>query len=68
MMSEEAHVIGSMHCGQVSMHLKKARSLVRIAEIQSTVQEQRYLIKITKNDCVYMCIFYIVFFIPSFIS
>ncbi|XP_064646312.1 WW domain-containing adapter protein with coiled-coil-like [Lineus longissimus] len=40
---EDAHTVGSLHCTQVSADLKKARSLVRIAEIQSTLQEQRIL-------------------------
>jgi hypothetical protein len=41
--SEEAHSVGSIQGTQVSVELKKARSLVRIAEIQSTLQEQRLM-------------------------
>jgi hypothetical protein len=41
--TEEAHTVGSLHCTAVSAELKKARSLVRIAEIQSTLHEQRIL-------------------------
>ena len=40
--AQEGHLVGSQHCTQVSVELKRARSLVRIAEIQSTLQEQRY--------------------------
>ncbi|XP_071101234.1 WW domain-containing adapter protein with coiled-coil-like isoform X1 [Haliotis cracherodii] len=40
---EEALNVGSLHCSQVSVELKKARSLVRVAEIQSTLHEQRIL-------------------------
>jgi len=35
--------LGSLDCSQVSVELKRARSLVRIAEIQSTLHEQRIL-------------------------
>ncbi|KAK3083158.1 hypothetical protein FSP39_015349 [Pinctada imbricata] len=38
---EEGINIGSFHCGQISVELKRARSLVRLAEIQSTLHEQR---------------------------
>lgn len=38
---EEGLKIGSFHCSQVSVNLKRARSLVRLAEIQSTLHEQR---------------------------
>ncbi|XP_013785462.1 WW domain-containing adapter protein with coiled-coil homolog [Limulus polyphemus] len=41
--SEEAHMIGSLNCTQVSADLKMARSLVRLGEIQATLQEQRIL-------------------------
>lgn len=41
--SEEAHNIGSLNCTKVSAELKMARSLVRVAEIQATLQEQRIL-------------------------
>lgn len=40
---EEGLKIGSLHCSQVSVNLKRARSLVRLAEIQSTLHEQRIL-------------------------
>lgn len=40
---EEGHNIGSLSCTQVSAELKMARALVRFAEIQSTLQEQRVL-------------------------
>ncbi|KAG8190502.1 hypothetical protein JTE90_006673 [Oedothorax gibbosus] len=40
---EEGHNIGSLNCTQVSAELKMARSLVRLAEIQATLQEQRIL-------------------------
>ncbi|CAN7990119.1 unnamed protein product, partial [Ixodes hexagonus] len=39
--SEEAHSLGSLNCTRVSAELKMARSLVRLAEIQATLQEQR---------------------------
>ncbi|XP_014291451.1 WW domain-containing adapter protein with coiled-coil homolog isoform X1 [Halyomorpha halys] len=41
-MSEEAHGLGSM-CTRVSAELKCARSIVRLTEIQATLQEQRVL-------------------------
>lgn len=41
--SEEAHSLGSLNCTRVSAELKMARSLVRLAEIQATLQEQRTL-------------------------
>lgn len=41
--SEEAHNLGSLTCTKVSAELKSARSLVRVAEIQATLQEQRIL-------------------------
>ncbi|KAK6166805.1 hypothetical protein SNE40_023423 [Patella caerulea] len=40
---EEALTVGSLHCSQVSVELTKARSLVRVAEIESTLHEQRIL-------------------------
>jgi len=43
---EEAHNVSSDQCMWVSSELKRARSLVRIAEIQSTLHEQR---------CVHFC-------------
>lgn len=41
--SDEAHTLGSLNCTQVSAELKMARSLVRLAEIQATLQEQRIM-------------------------
>ena len=41
--SEELHTIGNLHVTRVSAELKMARSLVRVADIQATLQEQRYL-------------------------
>ena len=38
---DEAHKVASDQCMWVSSELKRARSLVRIAEIQSTLHEQR---------------------------
>ena len=38
---EDAHRVASDQCMWVSSELKRARSLVRIAEIQSTLHEQR---------------------------
>jgi len=40
--AEESYSLSSLHCAEVSVDLKRARSLVRINEIQSTLQEQRY--------------------------
>ncbi|XP_071442694.1 WW domain-containing adapter protein with coiled-coil homolog isoform X1 [Hetaerina americana] len=42
-LSEEAHTLGSLQCTKVSAELKTARSLVRLTEIQATLQEQRIL-------------------------
>ncbi|KAK7080675.1 hypothetical protein SK128_019268 [Halocaridina rubra] len=42
-LSEEAHSIGSLVMTRVSAELKMARSLVRLAEIQATLHEQRIL-------------------------
>ncbi|KAK9499279.1 hypothetical protein O3M35_002340 [Rhynocoris fuscipes] len=41
-LSEEAHGLGSL-CTRVSAELKCARSIVRLTEIQATLQEQRVL-------------------------
>lgn len=38
---QEALALGSLHCSRVSVELKRARSNVRTAEIQSTIHEQR---------------------------
>ncbi|KAG0716408.1 WW domain-containing adapter protein with coiled-coil [Chionoecetes opilio] len=40
-LSEEAHSVGSLVMTRVSAELKMARSLVRLAEIQATLHEQR---------------------------
>lgn len=40
-LSEEAHILGSLQCTKVSAELKSARSIVRLTEIQATLQEQR---------------------------
>lgn len=42
-LSEEAHSISSLVMTRVSAELKMARSLVRLAEIQATLHEQRIL-------------------------
>ncbi|CAH1101960.1 unnamed protein product [Psylliodes chrysocephalus] len=42
-LAEEAHVMGSIQCSKVSAELKSARSIVRLTEIQATLQEQRIL-------------------------
>lgn len=42
-LSEEAHTLGSLQCTRVSAELKSARSVVRLTEIQATLQEQRVL-------------------------
>ncbi|KAK9878006.1 hypothetical protein WA026_020218 [Henosepilachna vigintioctopunctata] len=42
-LAEEAHIMGSIQCCKVSAELKSARSLVRLTEIQATLQEQRIL-------------------------
>jgi len=39
--AEESYSLSSLHCAEVSVDLKRARSLVRVNEIQSTLQEQR---------------------------
>lgn len=35
--------MGSIQCSKVSAELKSARSIVRLTEIQATLQEQRYV-------------------------
>ncbi|KAJ9601216.1 hypothetical protein L9F63_000636, partial [Diploptera punctata] len=42
-LSEEGHTMGSLQCTRVSADLKTARSIVRLTEIQATLQEQRIL-------------------------
>ncbi|CAG9854105.1 unnamed protein product [Phyllotreta striolata] len=42
-LAEEAHILGSIQCSKVSAELKSARSIVRLTEIQATLQEQRIL-------------------------
>lgn len=42
-LSEEVHNLGSLQCTRVSAELKSARSIVRLTEIQATLQEQRIL-------------------------
>lgn len=42
-LAEEAHSVGSLVMTRVSAELKMARSLVRLAEIQATLHEQRIL-------------------------
>ena len=50
---EDAHRVASDQCMWVSSELKRARSLVRIAEIQSTLHEQRCVwTKYIWNRCV----------------
>ena len=44
--SEELHAIGNLHVTRVSAELKMARSLVRVADIQATLQEQRSVLKL----------------------
>ncbi|KAL8587463.1 hypothetical protein ACOMHN_062196 [Nucella lapillus] len=41
----EGLVFGSIHCSHVSVELKRARSNVRTAEIQSTIYEQRLMMQ-----------------------
>ncbi|XP_077997657.1 WW domain-containing adapter protein with coiled-coil-like isoform X2 [Glandiceps talaboti] len=41
--SEDSHQLGSLTGSQISVDLKFARSLVRVSEIQATLQEQRIL-------------------------
>jgi len=51
--AEESYSLSSLHCAEVSVDLKRARSLVRENEIQSTLQEQRYsvmLLAVILND------------------
>lgn len=40
----ESLALGSLHCSRVSVEQKKSRSLVRAAEIQSTIYEQRIMV------------------------
>lgn len=40
-LSDEAFIMGSLNCTRVSAELKSARSIVRLTEIQATLQEQR---------------------------
>ncbi|XP_074031899.1 WW domain-containing adapter protein with coiled-coil wacky isoform X2 [Leptinotarsa decemlineata] len=40
-LADEAHIMGSIQCSKVSAELKSARSIVRLTEIQATLQEQR---------------------------
>ncbi|CAL4064819.1 unnamed protein product [Meganyctiphanes norvegica] len=48
---EEAHTVGSLIMTRVSAELKMARSLVRLAEIQATLHEQRILfLRAQKRD------------------
>ncbi|KAB0804381.1 hypothetical protein PPYR_01351 [Photinus pyralis] len=42
-LAQEAHIMGSIQCAKVSAELKSARSIVRLTEIQATLQEQRIL-------------------------
>lgn len=42
-LADEAHIMGSIQCSKVSAELKSARSIVRLTEIQATLQEQRIL-------------------------
>lgn len=49
--AEEAHTVGSLVMTRVSAELKMARSLVRLAEIQATLHEQRILfLRAQKRD------------------
>lgn len=41
--SEEIHSLTSIHCTRVSSELKTARAVVRLTEIQATLQEQRLI-------------------------
>lgn len=40
-MAQDGHIVGSIQCAKVSAELKSARSIVRLTEIQATLQEQR---------------------------
>ncbi|KAF5306058.1 hypothetical protein FQA39_LY09036 [Lamprigera yunnana] len=42
-LAQEAHIMGSIQCAKVSAELKSARSIVRLTDIQVTLQEQRKL-------------------------
>ncbi|XP_076458223.1 WW domain-containing adapter protein with coiled-coil-like [Babylonia areolata] len=41
---QDSLAFSSIHCSRVSVELKRARSNVRTAEIQSTIQEQRIMV------------------------
>lgn len=59
--SEDLHTIGNIHVTKVSAELKMARSLVRVADIQATLQEQRYglnLIRFILYLEINLCFFY----------
>lgn len=50
-LAEEAHTMGSLMMTKVSADLKMARSLVRLAEIQATLHEQKILfLRAQKRD------------------
>ena len=53
--AEESYSLSSMHCAEVSVDLKRARSLVRVNEIQSTLQEQRYSV-LQFSGILYLCV------------
>lgn len=40
-LSEEAHILGSVHCSRVSAELKYARSIVRLTEVQASLLEHK---------------------------
>lgn len=42
-LSEEAHILGSVHCSRVSAELKYARSIVRLTEVQASLLEHKVL-------------------------
>lgn len=42
-MLDQANHIGNHQCTRVSVELKTSRSVVRLLEIQKTLQKQRYL-------------------------
>ncbi|KAI8497696.1 hypothetical protein Bbelb_243480 [Branchiostoma belcheri] len=50
-LDEEGHAMGSLHSSQVSVDLKFARSLVRVSEIQATLQEQRDALGTSRRLC-----------------
>lgn len=49
--------MGSIQCSKVSAELKSARSIVRLTEIQATLQEQRWVV----IYCSFFTIFFSVF-------